>query len=114
MLIVECLFSGKQLCQIWHGLHLKRVLARLRNFWQQYIRPELLQPQLSGTLLGKKNPKPSSSTQAFASTRFFADDATESAHHGTDVKSVHEGELQIKSDTVNNQCCANNMIMPIL
>ena len=44
-----------------------------------------------------------------AGLSLFADDATESAH-GTDVKSV-ECELQMKSDTVKNWCCANNMVI---
>ena len=38
-----------------------------------------------------------------------ADDAAEFAH-GTDVKSV-ECQLQIKSDSINSWCCANNMVI---
>jgi len=41
----------------------------------------------------------------------FADDATDSAH-GTNVKSV-ECQLQVKLDSINNWCCANNMVIGI-
>lgn len=65
--------SGLMYCDLFiytsHGFHLERImfdtdfwielLRRLRNFWQQHVRPELLEPELGG---GHETKSPTAST----------------------------------------------------